>query len=120
MTHAGLLKRLTQFRKGIEENKHHSAAMRFFRTVADGTPYLQLRPRMTFYFASICVPCQMKKPDRSPIDLRKMGEVAKCEYIVLAHIKEKLEREPKLKWQVFKNSRIDACPSASVSDIRSI
>jgi hypothetical protein len=96
MTHAGLLKRLSQFRKGLEENKHHSGAMRFFRTVANGMPYLKLQPRKTFYFASICVPCQVKKPDRTPIDLRKMGEVAKCEFVVLAHIKEKLGREPEL------------------------
>ena len=96
MSHAGVVKRLKQFVKGLDENKYHSAARRFFRTKANGVPFSQLEPKKTFYFASVSVPCIVQKELRTPADLRKMGEVAKCEYVVLAHVKERLGQEPKL------------------------
>ena len=96
MSHAGVVKRLGRFIKGLEENKYHSAAKRFFRTYGMGSPFSQLRRKKTFFFASVSVPCNVVKTSRTPLDLRKMGEVAKCEFYVLAHIKEKRRREPKL------------------------
>jgi hypothetical protein len=96
MSHAGVSKRLDRFVRGLECNKYHSAAKRFFSTCANRVPFTRLRRRKTFFFASISVPCIVNKNLRTPIDLRKMGEVAKCEFHVLAHVREKLGREPEL------------------------
>lgn len=96
MSHAGVSKRLGRFVAGLEANKYHSAARRFFRTVARGVPFTRFKNRKTFYFASISVPCVVEKRLRTPADLRKMGEVAKCEFIVLAHVHEILGHEPEL------------------------
>ena len=96
MSHAGVVKRLGRFIKGLEENKYHSAAKRFFRTYGKGSRYSQLRGKGTFFFASVSVPCNVVKKSRTPLDLRKMGEVAKCEFYVLAHVKERLGDEPEL------------------------
>ena len=96
MSHAGVTKRLHRFIVGLECNRYHSAAKRFFRTCANSIPYTKLKGRKTFYFASVAVPCIVDKALRKPIDLRKMGEVAKCEFYVLAHVHEQLGREPEL------------------------
>jgi hypothetical protein len=96
MTHAGIYKRLKQFIKGIEENDHHSGACRFYKEYARNIPYSSLPNRKTFFVASVAIPCIVDKRRRSPMDLRKMGEVVRLELYVLAHIKEKLQREPEL------------------------
>lgn len=96
MTHAGIRKRLNQFIKGIEEDKHHSAARRFYKEYAGESPYSKLKDKKAFFVASVSIPCRVDKRIRTPLDLRKMGEVARLELYLIAHIKEKLQREPEL------------------------
>ena len=96
MSHAGVETRLKQFIKGLEDGRQHSAAMRFFREIANRLRYSKLPKKEVFYVASVCVPCVSKKAHRTPDDLRKMGTVAALEINVLARIKEKTGREPKL------------------------
>jgi hypothetical protein len=95
MTHAGIVRRLGQFIRGLEEGGHHSGANRFFNDYARQIPYNQL-PKKRFFVASIAIPCVVDKQARTPLDLRKMGEVTRLEYYVLAHIKERLGVEPEL------------------------
>jgi hypothetical protein len=96
MSHAGIRQRLRQFIKGIEDGKHHSGAGRFFKVYADHVPYSQLPNKRAFFVASVAIPCVVNKRERTPEDLRRMGEVARLEFLVLAHIKEKLHTEPEL------------------------
>jgi hypothetical protein len=97
MSHTGIKRRLGQFIKGIEDGGHHSGASRFYTEYAGRIPYSQLQNRKTFYVASVAVvPCIVDKDRRTPTDLKKMGEVARLEFYVLAYIKEKLHTEPEL------------------------
>jgi len=96
VSHRGVLSRLKQFVKGLEDGGHHSGAKRFFRIKAGKMPYSQLINRETFFVASATVPCTYLKKDRTCLDLRKLGVVAALEWYVLAHIKEKTGREPEL------------------------
>ena len=41
-----------------------------------------------FYVASISIPCVVNKSKRTALDLRKMGEMVRLEYYVLAYIKK--------------------------------
>ncbi len=95
-SHAGVRKRLSQLIKGLEDGGHHSAAKRFFKTVACGVPYSRYRDKQTFYVATSCVPCVPNKRKRGPLDLRKMGVVSAAEQYVLARIRNKIGREPEL------------------------
>ncbi len=94
VSHAGVRKRLRQFTDGIEDGGHHSGAMRFFHTVAKGTPYSIFEQRRPFFVVSISLPCTALKIARSSMDLKKMGVVAQLEWYVLARVKEKVGREP--------------------------
>ncbi len=100
MSHAGVIKRLKQFKVGIERGKGsgHGPAERFYKhkDYAHGVPYSKLKNGKKFFAASVSVPCIVAKPQRCPKDLRKMGIVAAFELYVLAHIRELLETEPKL------------------------
>lgn len=92
----GVFQRLNQFIKGIEKCDLHSAAVRFFREYANNTPFSRTGINKKFYVIFLSIPCKVNKEERSAEDLRKMGEVAKFEYDVLAYIKEKLGKEPEL------------------------
>ena len=96
VTHAGIGKRLRQFLQGIEDCKHHSGAERFFITVGHGKPYSAIADKKNFFIASISVPCNCLKSERSPKDLRIMGIVAQLEWYVLARVKEISKQEPSL------------------------
>jgi hypothetical protein len=96
MTHAGITKRLSQFVQGIEVGRGHSGANRFFTDYANRVPYSQLPNRKNFFVACVTIPCVVNKRTRTPDHLRKMGEVARLEFYVLAHVKEKLQAEPEL------------------------
>ena len=92
----GVKQRLKQFINGIHKNHGHSAGNRFFKEYGKGEPFNILKDKKTFFVASLSLPCKVHKNKRSPEDLRKMGQVAKFEYEVLAYIKENLNREPEL------------------------
>lgn len=92
----GVKQRLKQFLNGIEKNRLHSAAMRFFKEHANEVRWSEFKERKTFYVASISIPCEVSKDKRTADDLKTMGIVAKLEYDVLAFIKEKTGEEPKL------------------------
>ena len=94
VSHAGVRKRLRQFIDGLEDCGHHSGAMRFFTTVAKGTPYSNFAERKPFFVASVSVPCRPLKSNRSPSDLQKMGVVAQLEWYVLARVKAQTKQEP--------------------------
>lgn len=94
VSHVGVRKRLKQFIDGLEDCKHHSAAMRFFSDVAEKTPYSRFAGRKTFFASCVSVPCTYLKSARTPLDLKKLGVVAEFEWYVLAHVKEKVGSEP--------------------------
>jgi len=94
VSHVGVRKRLKQFIDGLEDCKHHSAAMRFFTDVAEKTPYSRFEGKKKFFASSVSVPCTYLKTARTPLDLRKLGVVADFEWYVLAHVKEKVGSEP--------------------------
>ncbi len=94
VSHAGVRKRLKQFIDGLEDCNHHSGAMRFFTTVAKGTPYSNYAERKPFFVASISLPCMPLKTNRFPLDLQKMGVVAQLEWYVLARVKTQTKQEP--------------------------
>lgn len=92
----GIKQRLRQFISGIERGYGHSGGNRFFKDYSENSPFSKLDNKKRFYVVSISVSCNVNKKERTPEDLRKMGDVTKFEYEVLAYIKEKLEREPEL------------------------
>lgn len=94
----GVRQRLKQFRNGIEKNTSHSAGRRFFSEYSNGVAFSKRRggSRKKLYFAFVSVRCTVEKARRTPADLRTMGRIAKLEYDVIAHLKEKLGEEPKL------------------------
>jgi hypothetical protein len=94
VSHAGVRKRLKQFIMGLEDGGHHSGAKRFYFKVANGTPYLNLQGKKTFFVSSISVPCTYLKSARNRMDLEKMGVVAGLEWCVLAEVKDKTGQEP--------------------------
>jgi hypothetical protein len=49
-----------------------------------------------FYVATLSIICETRKAQRTAEDLEKMGEIARLEYYVMAHIKRNLGREPEL------------------------
>ena len=51
-----------------------------------------LEPKKRFYFVSVSVLCIVKKQLRTSTDWRRMGEVAKREFYVLAYVKDKVGR----------------------------
>ncbi|MDE0540489.1 MAG: hypothetical protein OXH94_17380 [Rhodospirillales bacterium] len=95
----GLRSRLKQFQSGIENGKSHSAAGRFFRDHSRSRGYTKLRSNKKLFAAALCIPCEVKKDRRTAKDLRLMGQVARLEYEVLAHIKELTGKEPELNKQ---------------------
>lgn len=92
----GIKSRLKQFIDGINKNRSHSAGMRFYKKYALGVPFNRLKRKETFFVQSLSLPCNVIKEERNAEDLRKMGKVTKLEYDLLAHIKEKTEKEPEL------------------------
>lgn len=92
----GVNQRLRQFLAGIEKGCCHSAAKRFFRDYSNSIPYSKLENRKTFYVAYISIRCQVRKLNRTPDDLRMMGEVTRLEYYLFAHLKEIFKKEPEL------------------------
>lgn len=96
---SGVKQRLKQFLDGIEHNRLHSAAMRFFKEYANRTPWSEFSKKngdKRFYVASVTVRCEVEKAKRTAEDLRKMGDVAALEYYVLAHLRGNLGVEPEL------------------------
>ena len=96
MSHAGVKPRLRQFIDGLEKRRGHSGAMGFFVEYTGGRGYSTLSSKKTFFVTSLSIPCCSAKRKRDAEDLRRMGQVAALEYYVLAHIREKLGREPEL------------------------
>jgi len=98
MTNArgGIRQRLKQFVCGIEKNTSHSAGRRFFTENSNATPHSLVGTRKKFFYACVEIHCNVNKSQRKASDLRKMGDVAKLEYSVLALVKEKVGREPDL------------------------
>ncbi|MDP2628535.1 MAG: hypothetical protein Q8P15_01410 [Nanoarchaeota archaeon] len=92
----GLKQRLNQFISGIHKCYGHSAGNRFFQDYSKGKSFAIANHKKKFFVASLSFPCKVHKDERTAEDLRKMGEVAKFEYEVLAYIKENLGREPEL------------------------
>ncbi len=92
----GAKQRLKQFINGIHKNYGHSAGNRFFQDYSKGKSFAVANHKKTFFVASLSLPCIVHKDERTAEDLRKMGEVAKFEYDVLAYIKEKIGKEPEL------------------------
>ncbi len=92
----GVKQRLKQFISGINKGYGHSAGNRFFQDYSKGKSFDVANHKKTFFVASLSLSCNVNKNERTPTDLRKMGEVAKFEYEIIAFIKEKLGREPEL------------------------
>lgn len=92
----GVRQRLGQFLRAIEMGTGHSGGNRFYAEYAHDRPFSELENRKTFFVAVVTIPCDVDKKDRTPADLRAMGDVAALEYYVLAHIREALGREPEL------------------------
>jgi hypothetical protein len=94
MSQTMLSARLGQFLRGLENGKHHSGAKRHFYDVNGGVPHRQLATAPSFFVVTVAVPCITQKGQRTALDLRKLGEVARLEYYVLARIKENTGAEP--------------------------
>ena len=92
----GVKGRLKQFINGIEKNTSHSAGMRFFKEYCHNKPFSSTNSIKNFYFIPQCLKCNVTKEERTPNDLQTMGEVARLEYYLLAHIKENNKNEPEL------------------------
>lgn len=92
----GVKGRLKQFINGIEKNTSHSAGMRFFKEYSGNKPFSRTNQTKRFYFIPLCFKCNVIKEERTPNDLRAMGEIAQLEYYLLAHIKENTKNEPEL------------------------
>lgn len=99
--HAGVRTRLRQFKKGIEDGQHHSAAKHFFKRWTQGAGYQNWTHHhpQRFYVATASIPCKTKAGIRTPLDLRKMGVIASVECEVLARVLEKCGKEPPLNRQ---------------------
>ncbi len=95
----GVRQRLKQFISGLESGKSHSAAMRFFRDVQNGTPYSQYSGPKKFYMPATTLECEASKKHRKPDDLRTMGQVTCLEYYLIAHCLDQLGKEPDLNKQ---------------------
>ncbi len=92
----GVKQRLFQFISGIERSYGHSAGNRFFQDYSKGKSFAVANHRKKFFVASLSLSCKVHKDERTAEDLRKMGEVTKFEYEVLAYIKERIGKEPEL------------------------
>jgi hypothetical protein len=82
----GLKDRIGQFRKGIEDNKYHSAAMRFYREFGRGRPYAKLRNKLSFYFAALPFDCVGNKSRAKPGDFTTLGHICAVEYYAIARV----------------------------------
>jgi hypothetical protein len=92
----GLRQRLKQFKKGIEVNGLHSAAMYFFRRYCGSRPFSEAQTGKRLFFTALAIPCVSKKSEAKPDDLREMGHVACLEYYALAHVAAKTTKNPAL------------------------
>jgi hypothetical protein len=93
----GVKRRVGSFVRALDGKKaRHVAGKRFRSEYLGGRPYSQVADRKRFYVSWVTVPCEAGKPERTPADLRAMGDVAALEYYVLAHIREEFGREPRL------------------------
>ena len=92
----GVKSRVNQFRQAIEKGYGHSGGDRFFKKYLKKKPFSKTKTRKKFYIASVNLRCDVNKDSRAPKDLRIMGKVAMLEYAVLAHIKQRIRREPEL------------------------
>ena len=92
----GVRQRLSQFIRGLHKGRGHSAGNRFFTEYSKEKSFDIAGHKKTFFVASLSLPCKVKKAERTSGDLRKMGEVARFEYSVLAHIKQVTGKEPVL------------------------
>jgi len=92
----GLRDRLGQFRKGIEDNKHHSAARRFYREVGKGKPFSKLRDGRRFYFVALPFECISDKSLSKPDDFITLGHICCVEYYAIARVYKATGKKPKL------------------------
>ncbi|MCR4332029.1 MAG: hypothetical protein NUV34_04915, partial [Sulfuricaulis sp.] len=69
----GVRSRLKQFLDGIETGESHSAAIRFFRDKLKKRSFSKVKTGKKFFAAITTVPCNVKKAERTEIDLKKMG-----------------------------------------------
>ncbi len=92
----GVRSRLGQFLDAIEDGEGHSAGNRFYKEYLHETPFSEAKTGKAFFVAITTFPCVVEKSKRTPKDLRRMGDVARLEYYVLAHIREAIGCEPEL------------------------
>lgn len=92
----GVKNRLKQFINGIEKGYGHSAGNRFYSENGQNKPYSKTKDKKKFYYVSLSFLCNVSKDFRTPNDLKIMGNIAKLEYYILAHIKDKTSCEPLL------------------------
>jgi hypothetical protein len=88
---AGVRGRLKQFWNGITNGVGHSAGNRWKENNGKYNP----KDKKKFYFSYILYKCIVNKKDRTPNDLRIMGNVTKLEYELMALYKENMDKEPK-------------------------
>lgn len=92
----GIKQRVAQFVRGLGKKETHSAAKRFIRNYNADKLFLLETSKKQFFVATLTLPCDVNKEQRTASDLKKMGKVAKLEYDVLAYVKNKLGQEPEL------------------------
>lgn len=95
MTNAkgGVKSRLKQFRNGIIKGVGHSGGNRWRKEKNKGKEYDQKNGKK-FYSAYVQIECIVIKGVRSADDLRKMGNITKLEYEMMALYKKETGGEP--------------------------
>ena len=91
---AGVKGRLRQFKRAINQGSGHSAGNRVFKKCLKGGSFESKKRRKKFWVATLTLPCNVNKEERSPKGLRVMGKVACLEYYLIAHFRNSLRKEP--------------------------
>lgn len=92
----GVRGRLKQFLNAVTGKRGHSGGNRFLSDFLPKEVHVDSNSERKFFYAAFCLSCNVEKEYREPNDLLTMGEVARLEYLLLAHVKEKMGREPEL------------------------
>jgi len=87
----GVKSRLKQFWNGITKGRSHSGGNRWYKENGE----YKSSDNKKFYYAYVQIECEVDKSKRKPKHLRKMGDVAKLEYELMALYKQKTGKEPK-------------------------
>ncbi len=86
----GVKSRLKQFWNGITKGRSHSGGNRWY--INNGE--YKSSDNKKFYYAYVQIECTVDKEERNAADLRKMGNVTKLEYEMMALYKESENKEP--------------------------